>query len=570
MQGTGGNGGGEGENQLNSVVTDPRQQLQQLKLGDPSLQVEEEASPISSRPPAMAVPHSTSSSAAAGLLFEDELLLSGERGRIEMSGGGNRWPRQETVALLKIRSEMDTTFRDANPKGPLWEEISRKLGELGFKRSAKKCKEKFENVHKYYKRTKEGRAGRQDGKSYKFFTELEALAAATSSSSMQPPQLPPPATISAGTGFPSPAPISSSIRFQPNLMFSITPPPISAAPPTSITGKAAATHVGISFSSDTNSSFASDSSDNHERKRKRTSSLSPPMMNSAGNERMVEFFEKLMNQVLQKQETMQQRFLEAIERREHDRMIREEAWKRQEIIRLAKEQDLIAQERAMSASRDSAIITFLQKITGQTIQLPPHPTIPTIPTIPVVPVPVSIPPPPPSSSLSPIQPTPILSRELVMATPEHRPPHEMSTAEPSSSRWPKEEILALIEMRSGLEYRYQESGPKGPLWEEISAGMNRMGYKRNAKRCKEKWENINKYYKKVKESKKKRSDDTKTCPYYNQLDELYRNKVLGGVNIINTKPEEQQPQQEHEGASGGDDGLTANLFGEGSLKKKTV
>lgn len=51
----------------------------------------------------------------------------------------------------------------------------RKLAEEGYRRSAKKCKEKFENVHKYYKRTKESRAGRNDGKTYRFFTQLEAL-----------------------------------------------------------------------------------------------------------------------------------------------------------------------------------------------------------------------------------------------------------------------------------------------------------------------------------------------------------------------------------------------------------
>ncbi|KAH9328320.1 hypothetical protein KI387_000428, partial [Taxus chinensis] len=100
----------------------------------------------------------------------DEDVLDCERGSV-----GNRWPRQETLALLKIRSEMDANFRDASLKGPLWEDVSRRLAELGYYRNAKKCKEKFENVHKYYKRTKEGRAGRQDGKSYKFFTQLEAL-----------------------------------------------------------------------------------------------------------------------------------------------------------------------------------------------------------------------------------------------------------------------------------------------------------------------------------------------------------------------------------------------------------
>lgn len=43
----------------------------------------------------------------------------------ERAAGGNRWPRQETLALLKIRSEMDVTFRDSSLKGPLWEEVSR-------------------------------------------------------------------------------------------------------------------------------------------------------------------------------------------------------------------------------------------------------------------------------------------------------------------------------------------------------------------------------------------------------------------------------------------------------------
>lgn len=43
----------------------------------------------------------------------------------DKSFGGNRWPRQETLALLKIRSDMDVAFRDASVKGPLWEEVSR-------------------------------------------------------------------------------------------------------------------------------------------------------------------------------------------------------------------------------------------------------------------------------------------------------------------------------------------------------------------------------------------------------------------------------------------------------------
>jgi hypothetical protein len=80
-----------------------------------------------------------------------------------------------------------------------------------------------------------------------------------------------------------------------------------------------------------------------------------------------------------------------------------------------------------------------------------------------------------------------------------------------------------------MDNRYQENGPKGPLWEEISAGMRRLGYNRNSKRCKEKWENINKYFKKVKESNKRRPEDSKTCPYFHQLEAIYRKKHTGSV-----------------------------------------
>uniref|UniRef100_A0A7N0UHA9 Myb-like domain-containing protein n=1 Tax=Kalanchoe fedtschenkoi TaxID=63787 RepID=A0A7N0UHA9_KALFE len=123
-----------------------------------------------------------------------------------------------------------------------------------------------------------------------------------------------------------------------------------------------------------------------------------------------------------------------------------------------------------------------------------------------------------------------------------------SSSEAASSRWPKVEVLALIKLRSNLENRYQEAGPKGPLWEEISAGMQRMGYNRSSKRCKEKWENINKYFKKVKESNKKRPEDAKTCPYFYELDAIYQRKILGGANTGSSSSsmvpfQQQQPQQ---------------------------
>ncbi|CDY62151.1 BnaCnng39380D [Brassica napus] len=452
-------------------------------------EVVEEASPISSRPPANMEELMRFSAAA------DDGGGFGGGGGSSSSSSGNRWPREETLALLRIRSEMDSTFRDATLKAPLWEHVSRKLLELGYKRNAKKCKEKFENVQKYHKRTKETRGGRHEGKTYKFFSQLEALNTSTTPA--------PPSSLDVtplSVANPVQQPSSSSSQF-PVFSLTQTPPPSSTA-----------------------SGMGS-----HKRKRENR---------GTGGGKMMELFEGLVRQVMQKQAAMQRSFLEALEKREQERLAREEAWKRQEMSRLAREHEIMAQERAASASRDAAIISLIQKITGHTIQLP-H----SLSSQPSPPPPAAklLPPPPPH------QPQQQQQQEMIMSSDQSLP---------SSSRWPKEEILALINLRSGMEPRYQDNVPKGLLWEEISTSMKRMGYNRNAKRCKEKWENINKYYKKVKESNKKRPQDAKTCPYYHRLDLLYSSKVLGSgagsstsslpqdqiSTIQKQKPREETPQ----------------------------
>ncbi|XP_018447114.1 trihelix transcription factor GTL1 isoform X2 [Raphanus sativus] len=485
-------------------------------------EVVEEASPISSRPPA---------NMEELMGFSAAVDDGGGLGGSSSSSSGNRWPREETLALLRIRSEMDSTFRDATLKAPLWEHVSRKLLELGYKRSAKKCKEKFENVQKYHKRTKETRGGgRHEGKTYKFFSQLEALNTTPPPSSLDvaplsvanPAQQPSPSSqfpVFSLTQTPPSQPLPPhTVSFTPN---PLPPPPLPSVGPTFPGG------TFSSHSSSTASGMESDDEDNmdvdlagpssHKRKRENRGGTGPG--------KMMELFEGLVRQVMQKQAAMQRSFLEAVEKREQERLAREEAWKRQETSRLAREHEIMSQHRAASASRDAAIISLIQKITGHTIQLPPS---------------LSSQPPPaakrPSQAVEPphLQPIMAIPQQQVLPPPPPPPPHQqqemiMSSdqSSPSSSRWPKEEILALINLRSGMEPRYQDNVPKGLLWEEISTSMKRMGYNRNAKRCKEKWENINKYYKKVKESNKKRPQDAKTCPYYHRLDLLYSNKVLG-------------------------------------------
>ena len=180
---------------------------------------------------------------------------------------------------------------------------------------------------------------------------------------------------------------------------------------------------------------------------------------------------------------------------------------------------------------------------------PPTPSQPPAP--PPISQPAPAPTPPPLQVAQAPPPQAVTNLEIVKSDDG-----DQNFTSASSSRWPKVEVEALIRLRTNLDCKYQDNGPKGPLWEEISARMRKIGYNRNAKRCKEKWENINKYFKKVKESKKKRPEDSKTCPYFHQLDALYKEKnkidVPSSMNPENSVPlmvqPEQQwppPQQEH-------------------------
>ncbi|KAF8103201.1 hypothetical protein N665_0188s0151 [Sinapis alba] len=471
--------------------------------------------------------------------------------------GGNRWPRQETLALLKIRSDMGIAFRDASVKGPLWEEVSRKMAELGYIRNAKKCKEKFENVYKYHKRTKEGRTGKSEGKTYRFFDQLEALETRPTSSSLhhhhqqQPPLAQPqpqpqqplrPHNNSNSSMFSTPPPVTTIIPPMTNTTLPSSSVPLYTQP----VNVPSFPNISGDFLSDnsTSSSSHSTSSDveigdgttaTRKKKRKR---------------KWKEFFERLTRQVVDKQEELQRKFLEAVEKREHERMVREESWRVQEIASINREREILAQERSMSAAKDAAVMAFLQKLSenpnpqSQSQPQPQpqpqmqinknnqHATQQQTSQTPQTPQP---PPPPITQPTQSVTPT-IDTAKTDNGDQNITPVSATAEGAVSSSRWPKVEIEALIKLRTNLDSKYQENGPKGPLWEEISAGMKRLGFNRNSKRCKEKWENINKYFKKVKESNKKRPDDSKTCPYFHQLDALYRerNKFHANNNVASS------------------------------------
>ena len=221
-------------------------------------------------------------------------------------------------------------------------------------------------------------------------------------------------------------------------------------------------------------------------KRKRKRKLKEKLSYMAG------FFENTVKKVMDHQEMLHRKFLEVIERMDRERTDREETWRQQEAEKHNREAISRAHERASTSSREAQIFSYIERITGQSINLPIR--------------------------MAP----PLLQPEI-----SNEPIKEItSTKSDSHSRWPKDEVEALIKVRSTIEIKFQEPSVKGPLWEEVSSLMSSMGYQRSAKRCKEKWENINKYFRKAKESPERRSQRSKTCSYFNQLDQLYSRSLI--------------------------------------------
>lgn len=69
-----------------------------------------------------------------------------------------------------------------------------------------------------------------------------------------------------------------------------------------------------------------------------------------------------MKDALKKQEDLQNKFLEAIDKYEKDWIARDEAWKVQEMARIKREQDFLAQERAISFAKNVVVLAFLHRI----------------------------------------------------------------------------------------------------------------------------------------------------------------------------------------------------------------
>ncbi|KAL6998122.1 hypothetical protein U1Q18_008250, partial [Sarracenia purpurea var. burkii] len=279
--------------------------------------------------------------------------------------------------------------------------------EHGYQRTGKKCREKFENLYKYYKKTKEGKAGRQDGKHYRFFRQLEALYGDTTGH---------PVSVSETHQ------VGNSFRFHNTTNFT------AHANQESFQAPKLCDSLSLSNSSEygTSSSDINDDAnatrimddDSTEKKKIRRGRRTWKV-------KIRDFIDSQMRKLMEKQQEWFEKMMKTLERKEEERMMRDEEWRKQETDRVEREHQFWAKERAWIEARDAALMESLRKIREKEGK---------------------------ASSSSPGE---------IQTHCEN--PNENALKLDS---WPECEITNLIHLRSSMESRFQQSGcSEEVLWE---------------------------------------------------------------------------------------------------------
>lgn len=547
---------------------------------------------------------------------KEEAVLPSELEQID-----NTWSNDEVLALLRIRSSLDNNWF---PDLITWENVSRKLGELGFKRSAEKCKEKFEEETRSFNRSINANNCSSKNsitsiQNYRLFGELEDLY------NIHHPQhhgdndqdrCPPP---------PAPSPRAVDEHHEPPSMFSKRNQSPSrqldddheveeAVLEEAEEDKAGEKRERSAEEEDTEKNDKVVGDENSVDDSEKTEENTKRVMRKRKRQKKFEMFkgfcESIVNQMMAQQEQLHCKILQDMVKRDEAKIAREEAWKKQEVERIQKEMEVRAHELAIASDRQAKILAFLNKFTSSTdfslesqslveaidnlvkVQnisstssidltqdysisaIQPTSSCTTHDQSPSFLVAHNSPNMPTSSSNENLEKSPSIDQvsqnpnendsfrlpsipvthkssgllghtntdAADHSTIEYRSPENQTEPNPKPNmenskddtgrRWPRDEVLALINIRCSLfsntnndahhESKDQSSTRGIPLWERISQRMTEMGYNRSAKRCKEKWENINKYFRKTKDLNKKRSIDSRTCPYFHQLSHLYR------------------------------------------------
>ncbi|KAI4373074.1 hypothetical protein MLD38_011237 [Melastoma candidum] len=402
-------------------------------------------------------------------------------------GGSSRWPRQETLTLLEIRSRLANKFREANQKGPLWDEVSRIMAEEHrYQRSGKKCREKFENLYKYYKKTKEGKAGRQDGKNYRFFRQLEAIYGESSARGNRSDypcyDHPPPLDLSNVYRVPS---TFENVESENRLGGA---EPLQYSPSFSNSMSVECRHFDTSSEEENDvgggdgelSAIAFMMAENKKMRRSGGSDGQASKMSvSSGSggrrrgwkDKVKKFVDVQVGRLVEKQEEWMDKMMRTLESNERERVRREIEWKEQESARFERERELWAKERAWMEARDTAFVDAMRKFSGKE-----------------------------AADNYPI------SRDQRGSVEQDEEVENFDEANldkaASSQRWQEHEILSFIQVMTSMEQQRQPGSNENTyhregFWELIEAKMASLGNIRSANECRNKWKNIGNAFRKI-------------------------------------------------------------------------
>lgn len=90
-----------------------------------------------------------------------------------------------------------------------------------------------------------------------------------------------------------------------------------------------------------------------------------------------------------------------------------------------------------------------------------------------------------------------------------------------SKNWTRPETLKLIRLRTELASKFNKTGRKSDLWEQIASSLQQEHISRDAQQCRDKWEKLMAGYKEVKDGIKDRDE----YPFYEELHPLLSGKL---------------------------------------------
>eukprot|EP00249_Psilotum_nudum_P021862 c28284_g1_i5 orf=176-1750(+) len=427
-----------------------------------------------------AIDGKTTTSGSYNAPMEGELDMEEEKRRDrEHKKRSKNWTRQETLVLIRCRTELAPRFAMMGRKSELWDEIAETLQRERFCRDAQQCRDKWEKLMAGYKEVRDGLKEKRDNP---FFDELHPLLSG---------RIPKKEKEREGSVFHLENGLTKREKErESNAMQHANGPKDAvyhAAPATDIGGEAntdaavkASPRVGHTEDEEEDDGEGTEEGEQEEEEEDEEEEaaataeedLTEEKRTSLGKRKRgpkfvavtdLQAVQTLLETILSRQQTFFKDMLNVMERREHLR----------EQMRQEREEKWRAEERAQRCIFNNAMLVLTQKLVSDR-------------GIPA-----------PQEASGPLVCSPVGDQGL----------------KKRSRNWKRAEVLQLIKLRGEMENKFAKSTRRAALWDEIAESLVSQGVKREGKQCREKWDKLMSEFKDVRDGKREEGDS----PYFTEL-----------------------------------------------------